>query len=90
MEEATKVEELICNFEAKIPPDVRLNLSNSLREFVDRQATVGRPVVCVTSGGTTAPLERNMVRFVIYQLEQPLKCSPNQNYGSHYLHSSSM
>ncbi len=69
MERVTEVEELLCATEVTIPPNVRQNLPNSLSEFVNRQTLVGRPVVCVTSGGTTVPLERNVIRFVIYQLE---------------------
>ncbi len=69
VETVTEVEELLCAAEVAIPPNVRLNLPNSLSEFVNRQALVGRPIVCVTSGGTTVPLEHNVIRFVIYQLE---------------------
>jgi phosphopantothenate-cysteine ligase len=32
--------------------------------FVANQRLVGRPVVCVTSGGTTVPLEKNTVRCI--------------------------
>ncbi|KZT52568.1 DFP-domain-containing protein [Calocera cornea HHB12733] len=35
-----------------------------VRAFVTRQKKDGRPVVLVTSGGTTVPLERNVVRFL--------------------------
>jgi len=36
----------------------------SVRDFVLRQAELGNKVVLVTSGGTTVPLERNMVRYL--------------------------
>ena len=32
--------------------------------FVSQAAAAGRRVVCITSGGTTVPLERNCVRFI--------------------------
>jgi len=32
--------------------------------FVAKHVKAGRPVVCVTSGGTTVPLEKNTVRFI--------------------------
>ncbi|KZO91610.1 DFP-domain-containing protein [Calocera viscosa TUFC12733] len=35
-----------------------------VRAFVATQKKAGRPVVLVTSGGTTVPLERNVVRFL--------------------------
>jgi phosphopantothenate-cysteine ligase len=36
-----------------------------LAAFVQQHAAQpARPVVCVTSGGTTVPLERNCVRFI--------------------------
>ncbi len=69
VETITEVEELLCATEDTIPSNVRRKLQNSLSEFVHHQALIGRPVVCVTSGGTTVPLERNVIRFVIHQLE---------------------
>lgn len=42
-------------------------VAESLRQvhaFVERHAREGRKVVLVTSGGTTAPLERNVVRYL--------------------------
>lgn len=41
-------------------------LSSEVEEFVARHSGSGceRPIVCVTSGGTTVPLERNCVRFI--------------------------
>ncbi|KAF7326035.1 Phosphopantothenate--cysteine ligase CAB2 [Mycena kentingensis (nom. inval.)] len=35
-----------------------------VKEFISRQAAAGRNVVLVTSGGTTVPLELNVVRFL--------------------------
>jgi len=35
-----------------------------VREFIKRQKTAGRKVAFVTSGGTTVPLEQNVVRFL--------------------------
>ncbi len=66
VETIAEVEELLSATGLLIPPNVRQNLQNSLSEFIHHQALVGRPVVCVTSGGTTVPLERNMIRFVIH------------------------
>ncbi|KAF8068774.1 phosphopantothenate-cysteine ligase [Lyophyllum atratum] len=45
------------------PPSLEDNLKG-VREFVARQAKEGRNVVLVTSGGTTVPLELNVVRFL--------------------------
>jgi phosphopantothenate---cysteine ligase (ATP) len=36
----------------------------ALAHFMEEQATLGRPVVCVTAGGTTVPLELNTVRSI--------------------------
>jgi len=47
------------------PPPLSLDHDVSLiREFVSRQEKEGRNVVLVTSGGTTVPLELNVVRFL--------------------------
>lgn len=37
---------------------------DKLAAFIDKQKALSRPIVCVTSGGTQVPLERNMVRFI--------------------------
>ena len=39
---------------------------NRLQAFlnVEETASSSRPLVCITSGGTKVPLEKNMVRFV--------------------------
>jgi phosphopantothenate-cysteine ligase len=36
----------------------------ALTSFLDHHKPTNRPVVCVTSGGTTVPLEKNTVRFL--------------------------
>jgi len=46
------------------PPPLLDHDINLVREFVSRQAKEGRNVVLVTSGGTTVPLELNVVRFL--------------------------
>ncbi|KAF5381291.1 hypothetical protein D9615_008332 [Tricholomella constricta] len=45
------------------PPTLEHDISG-VRDFVARQAKEGRKVVLVTSGGTTVPLELNVVRFL--------------------------
>lgn len=45
------------------PPTLEHDVSQ-VREFVQRQIKEGRKVVLVTSGGTTVPLELNVVRFL--------------------------
>lgn len=44
------------------------SVAADLEAFIDRHTagtgTLQRPLVCVTSGGTTVPLERNCVRFI--------------------------
>jgi phosphopantothenate-cysteine ligase len=45
------------------PPNLSSHASLA-REFVERHQREGRKVVLVTSGGTTVPLERNVVRFL--------------------------
>ncbi len=37
---------------------------DKLKSFVQFHMESGIPVVCVTSGGTIVPLEKNMVRFI--------------------------
>ncbi|KAJ8081912.1 Phosphopantothenate--cysteine ligase cab2 [Marasmius tenuissimus] len=47
------------------PPPLTLEQDiDGVREFISRQAGRGRNVVLVTSGGTTVPLELNVVRFL--------------------------
>lgn len=38
--------------------------SSRVKEFISHQLSFSRRVVLITSGGTTVPLEKNMVRFV--------------------------
>jgi phosphopantothenate-cysteine ligase len=55
-------------FLADAPPFTAPGVQDRIRQFV--AAHVGptghlaRPLVCVTAGGTTVPLERNCVRFI--------------------------
>ena len=50
-------------FFAANPCDIH-DLPARVAEFVAAQQAAGRLVACVTSGGTTVPLERNCVRFI--------------------------
>ncbi|KZT01223.1 phosphopantothenate-cysteine ligase [Laetiporus sulphureus 93-53] len=45
------------------PPSLEQDVLH-VRQFVQRHAKAGRKVVLVTSGGTTVPLELNVVRFL--------------------------
>ncbi|KAF8845197.1 DFP-domain-containing protein [Paxillus ammoniavirescens] len=45
------------------PPSLQADLQD-VSDFIDRQIEQGRKVVLVTSGGTTVPLELNVVRFL--------------------------
>lgn len=47
-----------------IPPNDLPSIRTKAKHFCDEQQINGRPVVLVTSGGTTVPLESNTVRFV--------------------------
>ncbi|PWN89537.1 DFP-domain-containing protein [Acaromyces ingoldii] len=51
-------------FEHQTPPPNLAAHHEQVQEFVDRHAKQGRKVVLVTSGGTTVPLEQNVVRFL--------------------------
>ncbi|PAV15426.1 phosphopantothenate-cysteine ligase [Pyrrhoderma noxium] len=51
-------------FATQPPPPTLESDVNAVREFVERHAQQGRKVVLVTSGGTTVPLELNVVRFL--------------------------
>ncbi|SCV67729.1 BQ2448_5340 [Microbotryum intermedium] len=52
-------------FFAEQPPPAKLQEHlNAVQAFVERNASAGRRVVLVTSGGTTVPLEHNVVRFL--------------------------
>ncbi|KAK4453546.1 hypothetical protein QBC34DRAFT_291999 [Podospora aff. communis PSN243] len=51
-------------FSANPPPkDLEKHVALA-REFIDFHAAAGRPVVLITSGGTTVPLEKQTVRFI--------------------------
>ncbi|PWN50269.1 DFP-domain-containing protein [Violaceomyces palustris] len=51
-------------FQTQQPPQGLEQVAKAASEFVQRQIENGRKVVLVTSGGTTVPLERNVVRFL--------------------------
>ncbi|SPO28697.1 related to CAB2 - probable phosphopantothenoylcysteine synthetase [Ustilago trichophora] len=51
-------------FQTQSPPSNLSELSSAASEFVQRHIREGRRVVLVTSGGTTVPLEKNVVRFL--------------------------
>ncbi|KAH6918020.1 phosphopantothenate-cysteine ligase [Coprinopsis sp. MPI-PUGE-AT-0042] len=51
-------------FATQLPPPALEQDIAAVKEFVARQAKEGRRVVLVTSGGTTVPLELNVVRFL--------------------------
>ncbi|CAO1637112.1 unnamed protein product [Sympodiomycopsis kandeliae] len=51
-------------FETQTAPNNLDEFSSKARSFVERHHKQGRKVVLVTSGGTTVPLERNVVRFL--------------------------
>lgn len=53
------------SFFATVKPPEHFEQSLQATEaFVTRQREAGRSVVLVTSGGTTVPLERKMIRFL--------------------------
>lgn len=51
-------------FATQPPPTTLEHDISGVRTFLSRQAEKGRKVVLVTSGGTTVPLELNVVRFL--------------------------
>ncbi|KAG7094873.1 hypothetical protein E1B28_005680 [Marasmius oreades] len=51
-------------FATQPPPPTLEHDIDGVRAFLSRQAGKGRKVVLVTSGGTTVPLELNVVRFL--------------------------
>lgn len=51
-------------FQTQSPPHNLAELSSAASDFVQRHIKEGRKVVLVTSGGTTVPLEKNVVRFL--------------------------
>ncbi|EST06871.1 DNA/pantothenate metabolism flavoprotein, C-terminal [Kalmanozyma brasiliensis GHG001] len=51
-------------FQTQAPPPNLSELASAASEFVQRHIQEGRKVVLVTSGGTTVPLEKNVVRFL--------------------------
>ncbi|EEY15629.1 phosphopantothenate-cysteine ligase [Verticillium alfalfae VaMs.102] len=51
-------------FSANPPPKALARHVAQASAFLDHQVASDRPVVLITSGGTTVPLERNTVRFI--------------------------
>ncbi|KAI0041864.1 DFP-domain-containing protein [Auriscalpium vulgare] len=51
-------------FATQLPPPTLAHDIDGVRAFVARQRAAGKKVVLVTSGGTTVPLELNVVRFL--------------------------
>ncbi|SAM84412.1 related to CAB2-probable phosphopantothenoylcysteine synthetase [Ustilago bromivora] len=51
-------------FQTQSAPPNLAKVSASASDFVQRHINQARPVVLVTSGGTTVPLEKNVVRFL--------------------------
>jgi len=51
-------------FATQPPPPTLQDDVDQVRKFVEKHAREGRSVVLVTSGGTTVPLELNVVRFL--------------------------
>ena len=49
-------------------PPPTTSIDSSVQSFIRKHTPVdglqGRPIVCVTSGGTTVPLERRCIRFI--------------------------
>lgn len=45
-------------------PSTSKHVEEQVAAFVARHRSSGLPLVCVTSGGTTVPLERKCVRFI--------------------------
>ncbi|KAM0333575.1 hypothetical protein ACHAQA_002240 [Verticillium albo-atrum] len=51
-------------FSSNPPPKALAQHEAEAGAFLDHQVAANRPVVLITSGGTTVPLERNTVRFI--------------------------
>ena len=51
-------------FETIKPPEHFGQALSNIDEFLARHMSTGKDVVVVTSGGTTVPLERKMIRFL--------------------------
>lgn len=47
-----------------VAPTNLFDIRDKALKFCQQQCQLGRPIVLVTSGGTTVPLEQNTVRFV--------------------------
>jgi len=62
--EAADEDELAGFFQHTEPPPNLAPSEAALAEFVGKHVAGGKRIVCVTSGGTTVPLEKNTVRFL--------------------------
>ncbi|OMH80345.1 Phosphopantothenate-cysteine ligase 2 [Zancudomyces culisetae] len=51
-------------FDENKPPENLTQIRDNTIEFIKKNKQAGRPIVLVTSGGTTVPLENNTVRFI--------------------------
>lgn len=64
----TAVDPAVDAFFADCGPGIDSRFAESLQNFITRHTSpagvLTRPIACVTSGGTTVPLERNCVRFI--------------------------
>ncbi|GBF88391.1 hypothetical protein Rsub_01103 [Raphidocelis subcapitata] len=63
---ALGVEEVDAFYEGcpQLPGDVDAEIAAFFRHHAPDGRSLARPVVCVTSGGTTVPMERNCVRYI--------------------------
>ncbi|KAI3442733.1 DFP domain-containing protein [Psidium guajava] len=67
-EEHTSGEEIRSFFDSAPPLKNSLEIRDKLKEFLDKNSLTGdgrtNRIVCVTSGGTTVPLEQRCVRYI--------------------------
>lgn len=65
-EEVTSSAETESSYFSKYPPPKALQKHEALaRAFIQYHVEANRRVVLVTSGGTTVPLEKQTVRFIV-------------------------
>lgn len=62
--EPVPVEEFFANCPHSKSQQVAQQVDSFVRYHTDPSGGLKRPIACVTSGGTTVPLERNCVRFI--------------------------
>jgi phosphopantothenate-cysteine ligase len=58
------VEDFFADCGPGIAPGFAANVQNFIKRHTSPTGVLTRRVACVTSGGTTVPLERNCVRFI--------------------------